>query len=80
MHVHDFKLIDSLHRRYQCVDCKVYGYRKGHRAVAAFTCQLVLGTRHERKTCGKPAVHVEGQHSKARCAEHVERLASVSQG
>jgi hypothetical protein len=74
-HVHDFKLVDTLHKRYRC-SCGVYGFRKGHRAVKPFSCQLVTGTRSERRTCGKPAVYVDGQSTSSRCAEHVEQKAA----
>lgn len=67
-HTHDFKLIDTLHRRYRC-ECGVYGFRLGRRPVQPFTCRLELDNR---KTCCKPAVFVSGQQSQSRCAEHVE--------
>lgn len=72
-HRHDFKLVDTLKRRYRC-ECGVLGHRLGSRVVP-LACQKEIDGR---KHCGKDAVHATGNRQHSRCADHVQQLPASS--
>lgn len=65
-HIHTWKLIEPIFRRYRCT-CGAIGCRKGGK-IAAFACQHEMpGRRH----CAKDAVVVTCDRQANRCSEHV---------
>ena len=77
-HVHVWTAVRAL-GRYACA-CGVQGHKPSiipgqHRTAAhgvkPYACRFVLGSRKtKREMCGADAVHVTGDRSMSRCADH----------